>query len=552
MKLLKRHNTYYLETQYNEYQAHSDVIKKNFRWNKDEKRWETGYFNNVFDFIMAIRQQNIPCAVYIPELTLWRKLESISAKNMPSDNFMAYMDKLFTSDETINYKGYQVAAAEYLLTAKKAILADDMGLGKTAETILALNILHRDKKLASGDNIVIACPAHLKHNWLNEIRNFYKPNGGLTVIVYGKKQKEEIISSSLNDHITIHIINYDILEKNLVHLEGLAPKVIVADESHFAKSANAKRTKALQNLIASVKPEYVWLLSGTPATATAMDMYPQLQMIDHPIAQNWWFYAHRYADAEQVSIKGRKVWKFGFSNTNELKQILTMTAMLRRTKDKVLKQLPPKNRQVIALDPADVHEILIREKEILKAHSVDIKDLELPELIKFPVNALSSIRQELALKKIPAIVAMAQDILQTEDKLVIFAWHHTVINELQIALEKVLPRNSVVQITGNETQEKKANIIFNFQNKDNPKVIIGSISAVATGVTLTKASTCIFAELDWIPANIMQAEDRLHRLGQKSVVDIYYIVFDMSIESTIAKKMYRRKEDINSLLSLSA
>ncbi|MEN2994398.1 MAG: DEAD/DEAH box helicase [Thermodesulfovibrio sp.] len=444
---------------------------------------------------------------------------------------------------------YQKAAAEYLLLSKKTILADEMGLGKTCSVITALSKLVQDS--IEPVQVLIVTPAHLKFVWIEEFEKF--ADYRVEIEMHHRTQlRYYFIHPELTKTAIVTIINYDILHSRLPDLVKKNYTVLVCDESHYLKTLTTKRTKAVIALTKNIQSlKYIWLLSGTPTTKDAMDLFSQLKILNHPLAENYIYFAKKYANMKEVEKFGRKIKVFSFSNEDELRYELYSSCMIRRTKDQVLHELPEKTRQIIVLDSDEVEELINQEKEILKTITASEEEIDeiLTDPMKMPkTTMLARVRQELALKKIPVVVNFIEEVLSDQNKVVVFAWHRTVIYSLMEALKKVYPQSMIISITGEDTQETKAKAIQLFQNHENPRILICSIAAVSTGVTLTAASTCIFIESDWIPAHIVQAEDRLHRIGQKNPVFVYHFTFDRSVESRILKKMFHRKEKIEKVL----
>lgn len=534
---------------YEFYQRHKELVKENFRWDSNLKIW---YTHNILNFVNTYnkiaKHTNTKLNPKIANI-----IHSLALSNAVNPT-MDFLSKFKLYVKNYSARQYQLVATEYLLRKKKAILADDMGLGKTCSTITALNYLHvRD----ATHTTLIVTPAHLKLTWVEELKKFSRVRVVIQMF-HGKNIKYFEINpeNPLNpsSSLLVILVNYDILEKRLHEIEPFRPSIIVCDEAHYLKNLTAKRTKAILSLVKTIKPQYTWLLTGTPITKDAMDLFSLLKILDHPLSQNWLYFAKKYANMQEIKIKGRTIKKFSIANAEELNTILRSSCMIRRTKDQVLHELPEKTRQMIILDSSDVESLLRREKEILEGlvANPDNVEKEIDQLLETDelpkATELAKIRQELALKKIATVANFIDDILQAQSKIVVFAWHHSVINTLKEALVKIYPEKSVKTITGLENMQIKQNIINQFQNEPNPRILICSIAAVGTGVTLTAASTCIFLELDWIPANVMQAEDRLHRIGQRNSVNIYYIVFEKSVESYVAKRMLKRKEKIEQVM----
>lgn len=436
---------------------------------------------------------------------------------------------------------YQKAAVERMLMPGDVMVCDQMGLGKTLEAIAAICVSAYQKE-GGLLTVVIVCPAHLKGVWFNELLKFSTVD--CAVHYYnGSKRGIAMIERGTPYKINAYIVNYDILEKRLVDLEASTEEkydYVLFDESHYLKNMKAKRTKAAFKLCSIAKKRV--FLSGTPVTKSPIDLYPVLKMIHHPLADNWYYYATTFCDAKKKRIAGREVWIFSVSNPEKLSLILKQTCMLRREKEAVLKELPKKTKQIISLDPDEV--LVNEEKEILNAEKISYDDFLKNGHISFSPPAarkLALVRQKIALYKAPATLQFCSDILESEEKLVIFAHHKAVMEALKKAFEN---HYSVAVITGDTFIEERNRIITAFQKSENPRIIIASLTCAGTGITLTRASTAVFAELDWIPATIEQAEDRIHRIGQENAVNIYYMVVRNTLEHYIAQRMIDRAAKI--------
>jgi len=162
-------------------------------------------------------------------------------------------------------------------------------------------------------------------------------------------------------------------------------------------------------------------------------------------------------------------------------------------------------------------------------------------------SEISKLRHETALAKVPYVVAHAIELLEDEDCLVIMAHHRDVIEGIRAGLkaEKI----ESVQLTGEDSMENRQKSVDDFQ-AGKVKVFVGSIHAAGVGITLTKASTVLFAELDWVPGNVSQAEDRLHRIGQAESVLVQHIVLEGSIDCVMAKTIVEKQSIIDQALDV--
>ena len=149
------------------------------------------------------------------------------------------------------------------------------------------------------------------------------------------------------------------------------------------------------------------------------------------------------------------------------------------------------------------------------------------------------------MQKVPASIEYIKDVLESQNKVVIFAHHHDVIDKIYEEF-----KNEAVKLTGSDSIEERQKAVDDFQNNEKIKIFIGSIKAAGIGITLTSASLAIFLELDWVPANMIQAEDRLHRIGQKDSVNIHYLVINGSIDSRLSKTLLEKEKMINTALNI--
>ena len=245
---------------------------------------------------------------------------------------------------------------------------------------------------------------------------------------------------------------------------------------------------------------------------------------------------------------------------------LVSNCMVRRLKADVLKELPPKRRQIIVLPPDGMKEALKAEIKAVSAHEAEMEklavDLELSKALDGQdaymqiVTALSNVRdlafeeisaarRAMAIAKAPFVAEYAKDLLDEEEakKIIIFAHHHEVIDTLFDAFGK-----DAVKLDGRMGIKAKQESVDRFQSDPTCKVFIGSIQAAGVGITLTAANMVLFAELDWVPGNVTQAEDRAHRLGQLDSVLVQHLVVDGSIDSRMAKFIVAKQDVIDRAL----
>ena len=411
-----------------------------------------------------------------------------------------------------DYLPYQRAGIAYALARQGTLIADEMGLGKTVQAIGVIN--------ASPDvaRVLIVCPASLKLNWRNELRRW------LT---------RPLSIGDIAKPADITIVNYDILKKLPA---DYSCDLLILDEAHYCKNPKAARTKLTQALARRAKR--IIALTGTPILNKPVELFPLLQMVaprEWDAGGNGFFrFAIRYCNAhkEQVS-RTKSVWTFdGSSNLTELQEKLRTTCMVRRLKTDVLKDLPPKRRQVVTIGNG------CRDEEEYGPLGEDY-ETAYAAMKKIPFENLSRTRHAQALRKVEAAIEHISNAIEASGKVVVFAHHKDVVAQLADRLSSF----GAVTLTGDTPNEARQSAVERFQGDETCRVFIGSIAAAGVGLTLTRASHVIFVELDWVPANLTQAEDRCHRIGQTESVLVQHLVLDGSLDAKMAR-LITEKQDV--------
>ncbi len=164
---------------------------------------------------------------------------------------------------------------------------------------------------------------------------------------------------------------------------------------------------------------------------------------------------------------------------------------------------------------------------------------------KFPFEEIARIRHRTALKKLPYVYDIIEDAVESVGKVVVFAHHLDVIDSIYEKFKDI-----AVKATGSESVEERDEAVLKFQNDPNVKIFIGSITAMGLGITLTASSLAVFVEIEWRPGDLIQAEDRLHRIGQKNSVLIQYVVVDRSIDGFMFDKLLEKMQIIDQITKI--
>lgn len=415
---------------------------------------------------------------------------------------------------------HQHEGVTFLLSRKRALLADDMGLGKSRQAVVAMEIG------APEGPVLIVCPASLKLNWRREIRLVF-PDA--TIEVVG-------IDAPQSDAPRWVIVNYDLLEKHAERLHGVPWSGVILDEAHFIKNASRRTTACLKLLGVQdekrspiIGPEFVFLLTGTPMTNRPRDLFNLLRCVGHPAARSFLGFARRYCDAY------RNDWGWvttGASNIDEL-NLLMREAMLRRMKDEVL-DLPPKVRTWVPVDVSARASLVGAVEGFLRWY--DATDPAQPNDTAF-LAQLTKIRTQLHAAKQANVAERIKDIVAQGEKVVVFC-------SFSAGIEKHRKDwgDACVTITGSDDVVARQAAVDCFQDDPEVKVALCNIIAGGVGITLTAARHVIFQDLDWVPANHAQAEDRCYRMGQTRSVTVEYFAAENSLDRYIAELLARKMQ----------
>ena len=457
--------------------------------------------------------------------------------------------------EGITYFGFQKAAVKYALEHRATFLGDSMGLGKTWEALGVLSVTQE------WPAVVIA-PASLKLNWAREAKRLIPDC--FPVPLATRKQSE---LWPLPPKALI-ICNYDILQAWLPAIRQVDPQTIIIDEIHFCKSSKAARSKAVKELCGT-NGKRIMALSGTPFLNRPQELVFPLEILG--MIEEFggaWKFLRRYCNAHQkiVNRRGKMVWDFsGASNLSELQELLRKTCLIRRLKTDVLRELPAILHQVIEIPPTpEMARFVVAEEDGYQRHEDAIEELrvavELAKASEDPedyrkaiakltkgVNAafteIAKLRHDTAMCKVPLVAEHVRNALEEGSKVVVWCHHHDVGD----AFMAEFPGLAVLH-RGGLSEGQKDEAIRRFQNDPEVRLFVGSIQASGVGITLTASSHEIFAELDYVPANISQAIARCHRIGTLNPVLVQYLVLDGSLDAKMAWTLVEKQKVFDAAL----
>ena len=410
---------------------------------------------------------------------------------------------------------HQIEGIAFLLGRRRAILADDMGLGKTRQAIVSLG------HLTPGGSRLVVCPASVKRNWAREIG------------VVAADASVLVIEGSAPVAPTAEwvIVNYDILGRHIDTFLRVPWAALVFDEAHYLKNHTSARSKLARQLTASAAATTpglaVQLLTGTPLTSRPRDLFVLLQLAAHPLGRSFLAFARRYCAAE----KGEYGWKTGGASNIEELTVQLHGVMLRRSKDDVL-ALPPKLRTWLPVEvPAGTGSRAIKKvfellagKDSRPAPAREVELRRRGKLLAFLVEA----RQAIAVAKTAATLDLVRGAVDQGEKVIVFSCFDDPVQKFA----KELGRTAVV-VTGKTPAAMRQQLVDRFQNEPDVRVFVANIIAGGIGLNLTAATQVVFNDLDWVPTNHWQAEDRAYRIGQTRTVNVTYFVARDTIDDFV-------------------
>jgi len=431
---------------------------------------------------------------------------------------------------------FQKEGLDFLLKSSgNALLADEMGLGKTVETLAYLS---REKQ--AYPTLVIA-PLVTLNNWQREIGKFLKKKSRNGRIVENDVPSSIIIRRGKTEELgkfDFYIINYDLLYKRFHDLSKIGIKTIVCDEVQYLRSKTTKKYSAVKKLAALPSIKYRIGLSGTPIYNRGSEIWPIVDILRPGLLGSFKEFCEYFCF---VNDKGKAIVLE--TKRESLRKQLQKYVMLRRRKSDVLKELKDKVRykEVIDADTNYYFNELGNIWEKLEAEQKEAKSA-FDKSASYQ-RAIHSERQAAGVAKLPHVINFVKNIMEIEESVVVFCHHKSIHKLLNQNLSEFLPAT----IIGGQSDKFRQEQIDSFQNGQT-KLMIAGLRAGNVGINLNRAKYVIFAEMDWSPAIHQQAEDRLHRIGQKNTVFAYYLIGNGTLDDHVANVLVNKSFEIDSIM----
>ena len=533
-----------------------------------------GEFGESIHCYAQYRKSVSQTLMYIKKKYLLGQLTDTSNDVTVNVDFEKY-DAITREKDGSTLKKAQREGIEFLLKNKKCILADNMGTGKTRQSVVA-------SMETKSDKILVICTASLKSTWKREICMYNDPSD--VSIINGSKW-------DLGNKFTI--VNYDILdnfykiptetvyeeielpngekERRPVMVKSQSGKMVektkksrkkqiikdclsqspmflsrfdcvIIDEAHKLSNNTSIRYKVIDDFLAKSKPQYVFLLTGTPLTNRPMNLYNVLKLIDAEVTHDYDYYVNRYCDGQKMTLSdGREITlSNGASNLDELKEKIKHVYIRRLLTD--MTDMVDKNIETRYYELSETqmkrYEELWDEYVNAQIEQGNDDSEEYRQLVEGTL-----VRQYLAKEMISNTIQLADEKIEDGEKVIIICTFTDEINEL-----KKYYGNKCVVYDGKMTAKRKDKAEHEFMNNPKIKVFIGQIIACSVGLTLTAAHTLIFNSFSFSSAENKQAEDRIYRLNQTKDVVCIYQLFNDSISQRMFDIVTRKQIISNSVI----
>jgi SNF2 family DNA or RNA helicase len=444
------------------------------------------------------------------------------------------------------------------------ILADDMGLGKTIQTLALLqkakedsiiqqiqptlfesaqtNLFGSEKRIADVPRTsLIIMPTSLIHNWLNEAKKF---TPDLKILVYTGVFRDKDISVFANYDVIL--TTYGITRLDIELFKNFFFHYIILDESQIIKNPSSKISRSVRTL----KSKYRLVLSGTPVENSVVDLWSQMAFVNPGLLGSQTFFIDHFGvpiDKKQDEEKARKL------------QMMIKPFVLRRTKQQVASELPPKIEHLYYSDMSEEQEKIYEEtksyyrNELLKMITEQGVGRSQIQLLQ-GLNKLRQIANHPAMTdpefngesgKFSDVMHTLENILTKGSKVLIFSQF---VKHLDIFRKHLKKEHISFSYLDGSTMNRQ-DVVTEFKTKEEIQVFLISIKAGGVGLNLTEADYVFILDPWWNPAVEQQAIDRTHRIGQKNTVFIYKFITKNSVEEKILALQERKRRIADSLIT---
>jgi SNF2 family DNA or RNA helicase len=474
--------------------------------------------------IRRLEAQGLPVIVYpdAEEYVQTRLLQQRIAATVAEIRRDPKRHSLRTTLLKVDLLPYQLDGIAFAAGAGRAILADDMGLGKTVQGIGMAELLALE---AGIRKVLVVCPASVKSQWRSEILRFSERDCQL--VLGGAAER----AAQYESECFFTICNYEQVLRDILAIEGAKWDLIVLDEGQRIKNWEAKTTQTMKSL----RSPFALVLSGTPLENRLDDLFSVVEFIDDRRLGP----AFRFYNRHRVTDERGKV--LGYKDLDLLRESLK-PVLLRRTRNAVIKDLPPRTTELVRIAPTaeqldiDGAQMRIVSSIVRKKYISEMDLLRLQKaLLLARMNADSTYLVD---KRAPGYSSKLDrldelfDELAAEEarKIVLFSEWTTMLGLIEQRIERF--GLDYVRLDGSVPQKKRQQLVHQFQRDPTCRLFL-TTNAGSTGLNLQAANTVINVDLPWNPAVLEQRIARAHRMGQKNPVQVYVLVTEETIEEKL-------------------
>ena len=423
---------------------------------------------------------------------------------------------------------HQKTTLATIINRRFNLLALEQGTGKT---LIGATL----SKVTGAKRTVIICPNLVKWSFFEDMTTVWGYNPLYWTILDSKSNKS---IRAFRERFVI--LNFEQVKKQMHHLMSDQIDHIIIDECHYIKNPKSNRAKAIAELIEAAGKPRVTMMTGTPVTNRINDMFSYLKISGHPLGNNFEAFKRKYTIT--ASVRGGKI--IGAQNIADLKGKVS-NLMIRILSEDCL-DLPDMIIKNYYFEPEEISTEYKEELEHLKEKKEKYDSLHGTE--KFKMNSeikanIHTLNRIVTTSKVPKIKELIDHLVDQGEKVVVFAGYKAPLAKLEELLGK-----SCVKIDGSVDSHKRQQLINRFKNDDHCKVFLANMVAGGIGINLVNSRNVIFMNFPFVPAEIEQAQKRLHRGGQTSKVNVYYTIAKGTIDEHIYSLVADKSKDINMLV----
>lgn len=437
---------------------------------------------------------------------------------------------------------YQGDGAKWMITLAQhslgGLLADEMGLGKSVQAITLIVSNYKE------GNSLIACPAAVVYNWRDEFEKF-APQLTISVVDGSAQERRAIINSS--EHADVLITSYDSLKRDLEQYQSIHINNEIIDEAQYIKNPQTQAARAVK----SVNARHRFALTGTPIENRLSELWSIFDFLMPGFLGTYQNYKRRFEkpitdNQDKMAMK-------------ELKKMV-QPFILRRLKQQVLKDLPDKNEEVVAVSlvgnqgklyNAYAQRLLAQLKheddESFRNHQMQIlaELTRLRQICCSPKLIDEHFRGHAG--KVDACVKLIKQETNAGHKILLFSQFTSLLDIMAARLKRA--KISYFVIEGQTPKKTRLELVKQFNETEQPAVFLISLKAGGTGLNLTSADIVIHFDPWWNVAAENQATDRAHRIGQHHDVQIYKLIAKDTIEERIINLQQQKSALATAILS---